>query len=257
MKSRKLSEFIQEIQYKNRNPKDNRVLELLEDKMTNPELILLENEKLYRSRIIYKSSLINKEDGFHGYGEKESFVPPAEFAGDMRANYRYIPYLYCANDKYLSALETRPRLSAEVSICTIVVQEKLTLLDFTMKDVPKGMADVKKNLFTDLSELFSKPVAKDDDTLDYIPTQYIAEYSKNLGYDGIVFKSSLYKTDESIEVTVPVNVVVFNFTKCRPISSNVYRITNNYMDTEQVDSDTKREAILNPDRKTAISSKLV
>lgn len=250
-KSRTLAEFINDIQYVNRNPKDNRVLELLKHKATNPEIILFEGADLYRSRIINKDDLVNKEKDFYGYGKKESFVPPSKFSRDMRANYRYIPYLYCADDKYLSAIETRPRLSAEVSICTIAVQKRITLLDFTMKEVPKGMKDVKKNLFMALSELFSKPVVEDDDTLDYIPTQYIAEFSKNLGYDGIVFKSSLYKINKSMEQNIPVNVVVFNYEKCLPVSSNVYRITNNYMDFEQVDSDTKKEAILNPDRKTS------
>ena len=35
--SRKLSEFIKEIQYKNRNPVDNNVLKILQEMETNPE----------------------------------------------------------------------------------------------------------------------------------------------------------------------------------------------------------------------------
>ena len=48
----------------------------------------------------------NKEKGFFGYGSKDSFVPPREKTSDMRANYRYIPYLFASNvykiaDSYL------------------------------------------------------------------------------------------------------------------------------------------------------------
>ena len=53
------------------------------------------------------------------------------------------------------------------------------------------MSPAKINFFADLSALYSKPIANDDDVLDYIPTQFIAEYVKNLGYDGIAFRSSL------------------------------------------------------------------
>lgn len=77
-------------------------------------------------------------------------------------------------------------------VARIRVNERLRLLDFSLQNYPKGMKLVKINLFHALSQLYSKPVTEDDDTLDYIPTQYIAEFVKRIGYDGIVFKSSLY-----------------------------------------------------------------
>jgi len=193
MKSNKLRKFIWEIKYVNRNPKNNSILELLDEGLnTNPEFILEEGTELFRSRIISNRKDTNKEKGFYGYGLKDSFIPPQEKATDMRANYRYIPYLYCSNHKYISIIEVRPRFGAEVSVATIKVQDKLTLLDFTMQKHVKRISATKKNLLEDLSELFSRPIVTSDDVLDYIPTQYIAEFAKNLGYDGISFKSSLY-----------------------------------------------------------------
>ena len=50
--SRKLSEFIKEIQYKNRNPVDNNVLKMLQEMETNPELLFDSQQYLYRSRIV-------------------------------------------------------------------------------------------------------------------------------------------------------------------------------------------------------------
>ena len=247
MKSRKMSQFINEIQYENRNPTDNSVLSLLDDISTNPEILIVAKEKLYRSRIIYDMERINKSSGYYGYGAEESFVPPKKLAKDMRANYRYIPYLYCADDPYLSIIEVRPRYGACVSVATIVVNEQIRLLDFTIRNKNQKMSEVKQNLFNDLSELFSKPVTEDDDTLDYIPTQYIAEFAKKLGYDGIAFKSSLdMDMDDSFTRSVKTNIVVFNYKKCEPIHSNVYKITNNEIECEQIDDDTMKRNINSP-----------
>lgn len=71
------------------------------------------------------------------------------------------------------------------------------------------MSAEKRILFEDLSQLFSKPIANEGDTLDYIPTQYIPEYAKNIGYDGIAYSSSL--TPEIYEKHPKrYNVVIFD-----------------------------------------------
>lgn len=244
MKSRLLSNFVKEIQFENRNPKETRILELLDDISTNPEKVILQGNNLFRSRIILRDSNINNQEGFFGFNAKDSFVPPWNITRDLRANYRYIPYLYCSNDPYLSVIEVRPRINAKVSVATITVKEQIRLLDFTVEHKPQKMSESKYNLFCDLSELYSKPVTTDDDVLDYIPTQFIAEYVKSLGYDGIAFTSSL--SPEIIGSGLDrFNVVVFNYNKCTPISSNVFRITRNYFECEQIDEDLHRLPIIN------------
>ena len=242
LKSRLLRDFVAEIQYKNRNPQNIRVLQLLDDLSTNPERIIEPKDKLYRCRIIQDESKLNTENGFLGYSAKESFVAPRELTKDMRANYKYIPYLYCANHPYTALVEVRPRLGSLVSVATIESREKMTLLDFTLHTIPKRMEDSKQNLFADLSYLFSKPVAYEDDTLDYIPTQYIAEYAKNLGYDGIVFESSLTPELKTQDIVAHpemdrFNVVIINYDKCYPIKSNVVRVERQYTECNQVDGD--------------------
>lgn len=47
------------------------------------------------------------------------------------------------------------------------------------------------DLVREFSKSLSTPVNSDYDDIDYIPTQYLTEYIKNLGYYGIKFKSSL------------------------------------------------------------------
>lgn len=245
IRSRYLKEFIKEIQYRNRNPIDIKALELMNDLSTNPERKLKKGTRLYRCRIIHDMTAVNTELNFYGYGKKGSFVPPPKATRDMRANYRYIPYLYCANNPYTALVEVRPRLGANVSIATIKVKEGITLLDFTLNKIPKSMNKSKLNFFADLSMLFSKPVTSDDDILDYIPTQFIAEFAKKLGYDGIAFRSSLtpelegINNNEQYEID-SCNIVVFNYDKCVPIASNIVNVTHNYLECEQIDSSPKR-----------------
>lgn len=243
-KSRLLNEFITEIQYKNRNPRNVRVLELLGERATNPERVLVPTQKLYRCRIVQAKAKLNTEAGFWGYSASESFVAPKEFTKDMRANYKYIPYLYCANHPYTALVEVRPRIGSLVSVATLEIQEKMKLLDFTLHQKPKKMGKPKENLFTDLSYLFSKPVAYEDDTLDYIPTQYIAEYAKNLGYDGIAFESSLTPELRSQDIEAHpeldrYNAVIFNYHKCKPIKSNVVGVMQQYTECVQLDKDSE------------------
>ena len=212
---------------------------MLKDISTNPERNLLKGTKLYRARIVSDKKKLNKYPNYFGYDAEESFVPPAKVTKGMRANYRYIPYLYCASDPYISLVEVRPRLSADVSIATIVANEDLILLDFTIKTKPKKMTSPKENLFSDLSKLYSAPIADEDDTFDYIPTQYIAEYTKNLGYDGIAFTSSLTPEDRESSID-RYNIVVFNYWKCSVIKSNIVSVSRNYLDCEQTDDDTEQ-----------------
>lgn len=250
LKSKYLRQFIQEIQYHNRNPKDIKALELLDDISTNPEIVIETSALLYRCRIVVDKKDIGKEKNFHGYNAQGSFVPPPKSTRDMRANYRYIPYLYCANNPYISLVEVRPPLGSLISIATIEVTAPIRLLDFTVQQKPSQMTEAKKNLFLDLSMLYSTPVANTDDILDYIPTQYIAEYAKSKGYDGIAFSSSLVP-EVNKKYPERYNVVVFNYHKCFVKKSNLIAVKGIDIEGEQVDED-----IQNIDIRSYISEEL-
>ena len=56
LKSKYLKDFIKEITFRNRNPRDLKALELLDDISTNPERIIYTGSKLYRCRIIKDNS---------------------------------------------------------------------------------------------------------------------------------------------------------------------------------------------------------
>ena len=237
-KSRILSNFINDIINVNRNPEDLRALEWLKDKKTNPHFVLNENDLLYRARIVTDTKLLNTEENYYGYNSKESFVAPSNKTSDMRANYKNIPYLYASNNPYISLVEVRPRFGSQVSIATIRVKNPIEILDFTSRNIPKAMTNTKKNLFSDLSHMFSKPITRDDDVIEYIPTQFIAEYAKKLGYDGIAYGSSLVE-EEYAKSLSRYNIVVFNYSECEPIKSNLFVVDSITYECIQDDSDTK------------------
>lgn len=247
IESELLKQFIHDIKFENRNPQNTEVLQILNDGISNPFLSFLPSEVFYRCRIMEKGRGITLDSDFHGYNADESFIPPPEKTSDMRANYKGIPYLYCANDPYISIVECRPRLGAKVSVATIEVLEHLRLFDTTIQYWPvNAMEDpVKSSLLKDLSRLYSEPISYADDTADYIPTQFIAEYIKNLGYDGIVYQSSLTPEIKQ-KGRYAYNVVIFNYKKCKAIKSHVYEITYNWIKTNNVDGSSDAPKINEP-----------
>jgi len=149
----------------------------------------------------------------------------------------------------------RPRLGAEVSIAIIEVDSEMEILDFDNENESYIKDKVKQNLFNNLSQLFSKPVTSDDDIIDYIPTQYIAEYVKKLGYAGLKYRSSLV-TSVPDDIFRYSNIVIFDYKKCKPIKSNVYRITSVIMDCENADKDNDNAMWVTSPLNKALSKRL-
>ena len=62
--------------------------------------------------------------------------------------------------------------------------------------------------------MFAKPY--NGDATKYLPTQYIAEHIKNMGFDGLRFRSSLHKKG--------INIVLFNLEDCYAFSSDLVEV---------------------------------
>ena len=61
-------------------------------------------------------------------------------------------------------------------------------LAFLRKDL--GQEEIEKVVWSRINSAFSEPVERSDESLDYVPTQIIAETFKLNGFDGIAYKSS-------------------------------------------------------------------
>ncbi|NNJ81578.1 MAG: RES family NAD+ phosphorylase, partial [Flavobacteriaceae bacterium] len=69
-----------------------------------------------------------------------------------------------------------------------------------------------------LQKELSLPIRKQDKEIDYIPTQYLSEFIKSIGYEGVEFQSSLYSAGH--------NLAVFDSSKFDCKKVDVYEIQN-------------------------------
>jgi len=97
--------------------------------------------------------------------------------------------------------ECHPWLQSDISVGRFQTSRDLSLIDcskdeytpVTIDDSPKEKADpkfVEKAIWGQISQAFTEPVHRSDQTADYSATQVIAEYFKSKSFDGIKYKSA-------------------------------------------------------------------
>ena len=226
-----LDEVAKGLQKENRYFTDFRFLKLIHwyARYCNNAIPLPQGMILYRARLYNeKEDCKEKESSFQGYGEEDSFVPrDRKLVPNGRANPDGIAYLYTAHSIDTAIAEVSPPLKAEVSVAEIEVLEQLTLLSFCSYCATSTGEDTdilawQRHLVLALARLFNRHYGN---SRDYILCQYISEFVKNIGFDSIAFRSSkvienrkFFKRDR--------NYIIFNYQKCKPISSKLYYISD-------------------------------
>lgn len=117
-------------------------------------------------------------------------------------------------------MEVKPVLSQLVSVATIKALKDLKLFDISSIDTLNITDENKKEIvdvFASLNYRFSKP--NFGDKYDYLPTQYISDLLKEIGFDGIRFNSSLNKTGKN-------GVIFNNQSNFKAVKSRLYTVNN-------------------------------
>lgn len=188
-------------------------------------------EQFYRARI---------SSDRKGHPLEKMGNPPAHLAKAGRANPEGISYLYLANEVKTTLYETRSSLFDYVSVGTFKIKEEVNK-DLKVVNLSSDTYDLfylaeKESLeevlmhrsFTDkLEKELSKPRRKSDSELDYLPTQYLSELIKSMGFDGIEYQSSLY--------TEGYNIAIFNPDKLECIESKVYEIKSTHLGYKEIE----------------------
>jgi hypothetical protein len=130
-------------------------------------------------------------------------------ATEGRANPKGIPFLYLSDCKKTAMSEVRPWLGAVLSLGIFKVIKRLSIIDCSMSI--SGSKEIflenpspeirEKAVWRDINEAFSKPVQNNEDRSEYVPTQILAELFRDIGFDGIAYKSLLGEG---------LNIVLFN-----------------------------------------------
>ncbi len=153
---------------------------------------------------------------FKGYNKKDSMPPPPDKTPAGRANPNYISYTYLSEDQNTPIYEVRPTIGQNVGVAKFKLIKDIRVYDISKPIVGNRPEDIFPKLFTLISEKFSLPYNGNE--IEYLPTQYLAEYIKHLGFDGIRYNSSLNKGGK--------NIVLFSKDCYEIISSQLYQISN-------------------------------
>ena len=188
------------------------------------ETILETGTKLVRARIGSYEEEREEENGelriLSGpLPPKELMAPPPNKTKDARINPRGISYLYLSNSVETAILEVRPWIDQEVSVGYFEIKKDLKCVD-TSRDkkgtfiyLGKGKPNLSQGkkeeyVWGGINSSFSRPVRSEDETINYIPTQYLSEFFKTNGYDGIIYKSALTEKGYNIVLFDPKNAVL-------------------------------------------------
>ena len=172
-------------------------------------------KRLYRSRKFKIDRLghgsfeqyVSEKDGkheFYGYDSYDSKEPPLGNSGHERNSYKGASYLYLSEDPYTACAEIRPGFSDYISVASFVTKKELHVIDFSKEDpsIHDLIGDSNFNIskfITDIMFQFTMPVIPDN-SLDssqkeeyeknsYFPSQYISDYIRKFGCDGICYRS--------------------------------------------------------------------
>lgn len=154
---------------------------------------------------------------FKGYSAIESTAPKSNLVGNGRANPDHIRYLYLCEDDRTPVYEIRPIIGDIVSVAEFRLLKDIIVYDLTLdiQDQMRITDNQWSSLYDMIGKMFSKPF--NGEVQHYLPTQFLAEEIKRMGFDGLRFNSSLHKGG--------VNVVLFNPELCKAVSSDL-RLVN-------------------------------
>lgn len=161
------------------------------------EFVLIKEENIpkiwYRARI---------QQGSTPYAIGEMGAPPKTLASHGRANPAGIPYLYLASNELTAISEVRPHTGENVSIADYSILNGLKLADlrhprrtvspFQLQDEAEIQSlFIEIDFLEQLGNELTRPIIPKSAAYDYIPSQYLCEYIKQCGYDGVIYRSSV------------------------------------------------------------------
>ncbi len=136
------------------------------------------------------------------YKAEKMGAPPKDRATHGRANPAGIPYLYLASDAQTAVSEIRPHPGEVACVAEFSVKDNLSLADLreprrsvspfslsSESEVAKMRGDV--SFLEYFGEELTRPVIPQAAAIDYIPSQFLCEFIKNCGYDGVTYRSSV------------------------------------------------------------------
>ncbi|WP_211882503.1 RES family NAD+ phosphorylase [Plastoroseomonas hellenica] len=128
-------------------------------------------------------------------------APPKRLASHGRANPAGIPYLYLGSKPETATAEIRPHTGEVACVAGFTVPEiqavdlrnpRKFVSPFILSDASDiGQLRADIPFLERLGDELTRPVLPQGAAIDYIPSQYLCEFIKKSGFDGVVYRSSV------------------------------------------------------------------
>lgn len=144
-------------------------------------------------------------------------IPDPKMTREGRASPAGAPVLYLASDRETAMSEVRPWVGVDITVAEFALRHDLDIVDLTARSPEETEGSLTEVLATwpDLDRGFSRPVQRSEHSSDYAATQTIAELFRQLGFDGIQYRSSLGQG---------MNVVLFDLDAAEIRRGAVFRV---------------------------------
>ncbi|OGR01674.1 MAG: hypothetical protein A2511_09775 [Deltaproteobacteria bacterium RIFOXYD12_FULL_50_9] len=159
------------------------------------------------------------------YALDQMGTPPAVLTGNGRANPVGIPCLYVASDTTTAIAEIRPHKGEMVCVAEFEVDKKIKLADlryprktispFLLSEEQIKLLRRYMEYLCRLSEELTMPVLPKSAHLEYLPSQYLCEFIKHCGFDGLIYTSAM---------GAGINYAIFNSAKVIGVDVHQYQI---------------------------------
>lgn len=153
----------------------------------------------YRARISHRSS---------GFGKSDMQAPPRGYRSAGRINPEGIGVLYMSSDDRTVLNEVRANTFDYVSIGKFKSLKDIKVVNLsgisrTSPFLYQGELEkyaANRKVFQEIAFEVAKPLRRNDSSIEYLPTQYIAEFIKSQGYDGVEYASTLREGGYNIAI---------------------------------------------------------
>ena len=185
------------------------------------ENLLVEKGKKYPAGTLFYRGRISDKDGFD---RDKIGRPPAKKATSGRANPKGIPYLYLSSDIETTLYETRATYLDYVTIGTFELTEDIEIVKLRTVDITNPFEEnlfdklVNQPFLKNLEIELSKPLRRHDSDLEYLPTQYLCEFIKYIGFEGVEYGSAMRKGG--------VNIAFFDDIKFQCTKTEIVEVEN-------------------------------
>lgn len=178
--------------------------------------------------LFYRGRRSRKE----GFPLNELGKPPAEKSTAGRANPQGIPYLYLSTDEKTTLYEARASYFDYVTIGTFRLLKEIKVVKLRTVEISSPFEEdifnklVYQPFLKSLEHDLSKPLRRFDSDLDYLPTQYLCEYIKHIGFDGVEYGSSMNMGG--------INLAIFDDAKFECFERKIVEVNNIEISSQEV-----------------------